>query len=248
MIDSPAEATFLRNGVKAWDRSGFETVRPPAPGARRFAPRRSGAPAPRALETAWFWEAISPSANGAHPARWAKALALLESRRSTAPALYGADRLARLAEDWQSPVAAAARRHGVSEALLLAVIAVESAGRPRARSPKGAQGLMQLIPATATRFGVADTYDPEQNIAGGTAYLDFLLKRFGGDPILALAGYNAGENAVDRHGGVPPYDETRAYVVRVFDALAAMRGLCAEPPPSPRAPCDLGANSAAAEP
>ena len=73
---------------------------------------------------------------------------------------------------------------------------------------------MQLIPATARRFGVADAFEPAANIAGGAAYLDWLLHEFGGDVLLALAGYNAGENAVHEHNGVPPYPETRDYVVR----------------------------------
>ena len=86
---------------------------------------------------------------------------------------------------------------------------------------------MQLIPATARRFNVKDAYDPSQNIAGGAAYLNWLLKEFNGDVLLALAGYNAGEGAVRKHKGVPPYKETRDYVVKVLDAIVAGVGrLC----------------------
>ena len=92
----------------------------------------------------------------------------------------------------------------VSPALVLAVIAIESAGRIDAVSGAGAVGLMQLIPATAKRFGVTDSLDPKLNIKGGVAYLDWLLDEFGRDPVLALAGYNAGEGAVTKHKGVPP--------------------------------------------
>ena len=97
-------------------------------------------------------------------------------------------------------------------ALVREVVRMESNFNPRARSHKGALGLMQLIPATARRFGVKDPFDPVQNLRGGMAYLRWLLERFDGDLKLTLAGYNAGEAAVERHGGVPPYDETRAYV------------------------------------
>jgi soluble lytic murein transglycosylase-like protein len=114
----------------------------------------------------------------------------------------------------------------VSPALVLAVISVESGGRRDALSPKGAQGLMQLIPATAERFGVTDSLSEAQNIKGGVAYLDWLLKEFDGDPILALAGYNAGENAVKTNKGVPPYAETRDYIPKVLAAYDVARGLC----------------------
>ena len=102
--------------------------------------------------------------------------------------------------------------------LVLAVMAVESAGRADAVSRAGAAGLMQLMPATAARFGVSDRLAPAESIRGGVAYLDWLMGRFGGDPILALAAYNAGEGAVDDNGGVPPYSETRAYVPKVLAA------------------------------
>jgi len=99
--------------------------------------------------------------------------------------------------------------------LLRAVIAQESAGRPEAVSPKGAKGLMQLMDGTAEELGVRNSFDPEQNIRGGARYLRRLLDRFSGDLEKALAGYNAGPGAVERHGGVPPYRETRDYVSRV---------------------------------
>ncbi len=118
-------------------------------------------------------------------------------------------------DEYRPEIARAAMAHGVDEALVRAVIHAESAYRANARSNKGAQGLMQLIPATAARFGVTDAYDPAQNIAGGVQYLAWLLNRFNGDIRLATAGYNAGEGAVDRHGGVPPYAETQVYVERV---------------------------------
>ena len=116
---------------------------------------------------------------------------------------------------YDAEVKAAAREFGVEEAVIRAVMHAESAFNPNALSRVGAQGLMQLMPATADRFGVANAFDPAQNIRGGVQYLAWLLKRFNGDLTLAAAGYNAGEGAVDRHKGVPPYNETRRYVERV---------------------------------
>ncbi|MCK7592570.1 lytic transglycosylase domain-containing protein [Pseudomarimonas salicorniae] len=112
-------------------------------------------------------------------------------------------------------VLAAAARHGVDPAFVRAVIHAESAFNPMALSNKGAQGLMQLMPATADRFGVLDAFTPAQNIEGGTRYLAWLLKRFNGDTRLAAAGYNSGEGNVDRYGGVPPFEETQRFVERV---------------------------------
>lgn len=110
--------------------------------------------------------------------------------------------------------------------LLLAVIATESGFRASAVSPKGAKGLMQLMPATAVRLGVLEPFDPEQNVRGGARYLNELLRRFGNDLRLALAAYNAGEDAVMRYGRkVPPYPETQQYVSRVlgrYEALARL--------------------------
>ena len=117
--------------------------------------------------------------------------------------------------DYADEVVAAATRHGIDPAFVRAIIHAESAFNPNAISRVGAQGLMQLMPATADRFGVEDPFTPAQNIEGGTRYLAWLLNRFNGDTRLAAAGYNAGEGAVDRFGGVPPYDETQRFVERV---------------------------------
>ena len=118
----------------------------------------------------------------------------------------------RQVKEWVYDLAPA---YGLDADLVLAVIQAESGFNSRARSPKNAQGLMQLIPATAERFGVTDIMDPIQNLHGGMAYLRWLLAFFQGDVRLALAGYNAGEKAVERYKGVPPYAETRAYVAKI---------------------------------
>lgn len=109
----------------------------------------------------------------------------------------------------------AAQQHGVSEGLIKAVMHTESGFNVNARSPVGAQGLMQLMPATARRFNVSNAYDPQENIMAGAKYLAWLLKRFNGNTTLALAGYNSGEGNVAKYGGVPPFRETQDYVRRV---------------------------------
>jgi soluble lytic murein transglycosylase-like protein len=125
---------------------------------------------------------------------------------------------------YQTEVSAAAREFGVDEAIVRAIIHAESAFNPNALSRVGAQGLMQLMPATARRFGVGNPFDAGQNIRGGVQYLAWLLKRFKGDLTLAAAGYNAGEGAVDKYNGVPPYNETRRYVERVGVLAQRYRG------------------------
>jgi soluble lytic murein transglycosylase-like protein len=118
-----------------------------------------------------------------------------------------------------------ARRAQLQPALLCAVIAIESAFDPRAVSRKGAQGLMQLRPATAKRYGVQRPFDPAENVRGGAGYLKDLLKRYGNDLELALAAYNAGEDAVDRHGRtIPPFAETQAYVPAVLTLYRELSG------------------------
>jgi hypothetical protein len=117
---------------------------------------------------------------------------------------------------YESLVREHAQKHDLRPELVRAVIQVESGFNPRATSPKGAMGLMQLMPATARELGVLNAYDPAENIRGGTLYLRRLLDRYDGDERLALAAYNAGYGAVDRYGrDVPPYRETRDYVRRV---------------------------------
>jgi len=113
-------------------------------------------------------------------------------------------------------VQAAAKQHGVDAALIHAVISAESGYNQFARSPKGARGLMQLIPETGARYGATNLLDPRQNIDAGTHYLKDLMGMFGNDLKLAIAAYNAGEGAVMRYGNIPPYQETRQYVPKVL--------------------------------
>ena len=120
-------------------------------------------------------------------------------------------------DDLRALATAVAQRQGLDPALVLAVVSVESGFRPEAVSPKGARGLMQLMPATAAALGVSNAFDPAANLDGGTRHLGALMARYGGDLKKALAAYNAGAGAVDVHRGVPPYPETRAYVAKVLD-------------------------------
>ena len=125
------------------------------------------------------------------------------------------------ASDYQPLIQQEALNIGVPAALITSVIRVESAFRETVVSPKGAQGLMQLMPATAERFGVKDAFDPQQNIRGGTQYLLWLYQRYQNWP-LVLAAYNAGEQKVDKYRGIPPYRETRNYVRKVLQHYATL--------------------------
>jgi hypothetical protein len=118
-------------------------------------------------------------------------------------------------QPFAAEVQAAAEIFGVDQALIRAIMHAESWFEPQAVSRAGAQGLMQLMPATQQRFGVIDPFDPLQNITAGVEYLAWLMREFDADLHRVIAAYNAGENAVKRHGGVPPYDETREYLRRV---------------------------------
>jgi len=143
-------------------------------------------------------------------------LVLSPQDRTASGDRYDSMLLAR-ATQYDSIIEKAALSSSVEANLLRAVIVVESGFNCRAVSKRGAVGLMQLMPATATRFGVSNPYDPRENVHAGAQYLKFLIDRFGQNIRLALAAYNAGEDAVDRNGGqIPPFTETMAYVPRVL--------------------------------
>jgi len=189
----------------------------------------SPAPQPSAAAT-WFWDLVPP-AGAPQPGRYLAAMQALATAPEAAELpVMRASGLLELAQTHGSRLLAETVGTEVSPALALAVIAVESRGDVTAQSGAGAQGLMQLIPATAARFGVEDAFDAGQNIAGGVAYLDWLMGEFARDPVLVLAAYNAGEGAVRAAGGVPDYRETRDYVPRVLATWAATRLLCITPP------------------
>jgi len=174
-----------------------------------------GVPHDEAIAVAWLRKAADHGAEQA-----ANLLRLMPSQvASTAsgcPAIFGGSaRPIPAPAKIRELVARTAQELDIDPQLVMAVIAVESAFNPRAVSPKNAQGLMQLMPETAARFGVRDPFDAKENVRGGTTYLRELLKRFDGDLVLALAAYNAGEGAILSNGGVPPYRETRDYIERV---------------------------------
>ncbi len=188
-------------------------------------------PAPQPSGYEWFWTAVSPKLADSAPGRLEPALAALQNPpdgQSVSPPRV--QTLQDIALAHGSDILLATVGTKVSPALVLAMIAVESAGRSDAVSSAGAAGLMQLMPATAERFGVTDRMITAENIRGGVAYLDFLMGHFDNDPIMVIAAYNAGEGAVADNAGVPPYAETRAYVPKVLASWAVARGLCQTPP------------------
>jgi len=155
---------------------------------------------------------------------------VLEVRRAGRPSVPRRA-AAKRREDWRARagryarwIESAARRYRLEPELVAAVALVESSFESRARSPKGALGIMQLMPETARELALRNPLDPRENIEGGARWLRRLLDRFGGDLELALAAYNAGEGAVRAHGGIPPWPETRSYVRKVRSALEAFRG------------------------
>lgn len=195
----------------------------------RVAPADIGA-APTVKDSAdWFWSNISPSISAGAFDR------ITDATRQMGNAPEGfyqpsLQALQKISKHYGKEILIASIDNNISPAFILAVLAVESSGKSDALSEKGAQGLMQLIPATAERFGVKDPSDPAQNILGGATYLSWLLSEFKGDPLLALAGYNAGENAVKKYQGIPPFPETRNYIPKVVAAWQVARNLCTSPP------------------
>lgn len=190
-----------------------------------------GGAVPQASQVSWFWQAVSPKLEDNVPGRLVLALEAMRhapaENRVEPPSL---EALTRIAARHGRDILLATIDTKVSPALVLSVIAVESAGQSNAVSRAGALGLMQLMPATAERFGVRDPLDPVDNIAGGVAYLDWLMAEFDGDPILVLAGYNAGEGTIRDQGGVPEFVETRLYVPKVLAAWTVAKALCVTPP------------------
>lgn len=230
----------------------FNRIKPPASGsgkritiqiapdltAPKIVAKSKEVAKPAGQDIDWFWNVVGPGIDAAKPGRFAEALQHIETspegKTIFSPKLSN---LQKIAKEHGATILVNTVGKNISPALVLAVISVESGGKPTAQSNKGAQGLMQLIPATAERFGVKDANEPKDNIKGGVAYLAWLLKEFDNDPILALAGYNAGENAVKKHSGVPPYNETRNYIPKVLAAWKVASGLCMTPPQLPSDGC-----------
>lgn len=173
----------------------------------------------------WFWtEVPAQIARGDRD----RALDVVAAAQEAGIAAPRAERAERILRRWWPEIAVAADAARVSEALLAALVMVESAGRPDAVSPVGAQGLGQLMPGTARSLGVRDSFDPVENLRGAALYLSDLIDFYQGDLVLSLAAYNAGRGAVSRYGGVPPFRETRAYVPKVLSAFATLGRICHE--------------------
>lgn len=215
-----------------------EPAAPVAVGTPAAQPEGPLAPvAPPSSAYAWYWDMV-PAGIADVQGRFPMAVAALS--QGPGGAAVKAPRMQHMQEvasQYGTDILKATLGTEVSPALVLAVIGIESAGNPDAVSHAGAQGLMQLIPATAERFGVTDSKDPVQNIKGGVAYLNWLMKEFDRDPLMVLAAYNAGEGAVRANQGIPPYAETRDYVPKVLAAWQVASGLCQSPPELVSDPC-----------
>ncbi|MEO0356716.1 MAG: lytic transglycosylase domain-containing protein [Pseudomonadota bacterium] len=177
----------------------------------------------------WYWTIVSPDISAQSPGRLESAVLALDKGAPSVSAPRLQD-LQNIAQVHGRSILLATVGTDISPAFVLAVISVESGGRADIVSSAGAVGLMQLMPGTAERFGTTDRTDPIDNLKGGVAFLEMLAGIFDKDPVLMLAGYNAGENAVTRAGGVPNYAETRDYVPKVLAAWAVAKGLCLTPP------------------
>jgi soluble lytic murein transglycosylase-like protein len=211
----------------------------PAPDAAAATPAAPMSPQkpPAVSRYAWFWDNVAPELDQVS-GRFPKALSQLsQGPGGVSVAAPRLQQMQNLADSYGTEILKATIGTQVSPALVLAVIGIESAGETTAESAAGAQGLMQLMPATAARFGVSDAKDAVQNIRGGVAYLDFLMKTFDRDPLMVIAAYNAGEGAVKANAGVPPYAETRDYVPKVLAAWQVAQGLCMSPPELMTDPC-----------
>jgi soluble lytic murein transglycosylase-like protein len=159
------------------------------------------------------------------------AATLASAQTKSAPVAGGTTRVSSSgvgAIPFRAEISAAARKYGVDPALLAALVKQESNFNPNAQSGVGAKGLTQLMDATARGLGVTDSFDPAQSLDGGARFLSGLLKQFKGDESLALAAYNAGPGAVQKYGGIPPYEETRRYVPKVLGYAAQFRRIWAD--------------------
>jgi len=188
-----------------------------------------------AILMAWLWLCVVPACgqiasyvdergkrvyvNADEPAPRGSPRRANSAQPRTKLAVFRTGALPQYQKEWlERMVKEAAERHRVDPALVRAVVEAESSWNPSAVSRKGALGLMQLVPGTAQRFGVADVFDPQENLEAGVKYLRTLLERYDGDLNRSLAAYNAGEHAVDRARGVPNFPETRLYVQRITDS------------------------------
>ena len=228
-VGVPTKGASNRIKVQVAPTDQFTTAIPNPETATAKPPPPDQEPVLTGLE--WYWMGVSPKLADSGPGRLRDAVVYLNK----APAGKAVPKprlqhLQNIAETYGTEILKATIGTDVSPALVLAVIGIESAGKTAALSTAGALGLMQLMPDTAKRFGVEDASIATQNIKGGVAYLDWLMKEFKRDPVMVLASYNAGEGAVKKHEGVPPFAETRAYVPKVLAAWTVARGLCLTPP------------------